>query len=333
MSETVNKAWRMAVVTLMLPVALAEGADPRGIVGDHNCVDLAAIPESCIRQASSLRVLVRHASVGQGIDWGLACLAGAHPTNPACSGFPAGKYDRGRWVFELRAGNWRAKVDDLVQQAAARANDFDVLTMKFCYLDALGTGHPDWEYYRSRMEQLETAHPGKTSVWWTIPLTRDGQSGTDVFNALVRSYCVAKGKVLFDIADIECHEPNGVKLLNAHGNEIISAKYTKEIHAGHLNPDGRVRVASAWWHLMARIAGWDPHPAGGDPNAVARADFDRDRAVTAMDLLLFSGRWLARGQLLREDINHDGWVDFSDFTEFAGVWHMIAGPTQSPLPR
>ena len=74
----------------------------------------------------------------------------------------------------------------------------------------------------------------------------------------MRSYCAAHGKVLFDIADIECHEADGTKLVNASGNEIISANYTKEIHAGHLNPTGRVRVASAFWYLMARIAGWKP---------------------------------------------------------------------------
>ncbi len=231
--------------------------DPAGaVVIDHKCVDLSAIPQIHIAPAGSLRLLLRHASVGQGIGWGLDCFAGLHPTNSECSCHLPGDYPRDNWVLELRAGNWKDKVDDLVTQAETRTDEFDVFTMKFCYIDALGDSHPDWDYYRTAMEQLELNYPDKVFVWWTIPLTRDGMPGTDFFNAIVRSYCRANGKILFDIADIECHDPNGLKQTNAQGNEVICADYTKEIHAGHLNVPGRIRVASALWQLMASIAGW-----------------------------------------------------------------------------
>jgi hypothetical protein len=254
----------LVLAALSVASTYASGTDT--ILIDHNCVDVSVIPDRYVLPASSLRVMVRHASVGQGIIWGLDCLAGKHPTNSVCSCFPAGKYDRSRWVFEARMGNWQDKIDDLVTQTTARLDDFDVFTMKLCYIDALGDGHPDWEYFRSQMEKLEADYPCKTFVWWTIPLTRDGQAGTDWFNTQIRAYCAAQGKILFDIADVECHEADGTKLLNAGGNEIISANYTKEIHAGHLNPTGRVRVASAFWHLMARIAGWNPCRCVEDAN-------------------------------------------------------------------
>jgi hypothetical protein len=260
----------VSIAVVILCLALASGVGAQAIVVDHRCVDLSAIPDEYVSWAAAERVLLRHASVGQGIGWGLDCLAGQHPTNSVCPDVPAGRYDRSNWVLEARAGNWRDKMEDLVSQAASRNTDFDVLMMKFCYIDALGSSHPDWEYCRSRMEQLETDYPDKTLVWWTIPLTRDGQAGTDVFNAQVRSYCAAHHKILFDVADVECHDPDGTKLTNGQGNEVISQNYTKEIHAGHLNPEGRVRVASALWHLMARIAGWDPNaspPTLPDPNA------------------------------------------------------------------
>jgi len=266
MQRTTNAVWLETLFVLLLPAVTALGSGLNAIIIDHNCVDVSAIPDSYLLPASSLRVLMRHASVGQGIIWGLDCLAGDHPTNSVCSCFPTGKYKRDNWVFEARMGNWRDKVDDLVAQTASRLDDFDVFMMKFCYIDALGDGHPDWEYSRSQMEKLEADYPNKTFVWWTIPLTRDGQGGTDVFNSQVRSYCDANGKILFDMADLECHEADGTKLLNASGNEIISANYTKEIHAGHLNPVGRVRVASAFWQLMARVAGWDPCSCVEDVN-------------------------------------------------------------------
>ena len=228
---------------------------------DHNCVDLSIIPDRYLPLATSLRALFRHASVGDGINWGLDCLAGLKPTNSSCSCYTPGKYDRSNWILENRGNpGSKEKVDDLVTQTQLRSADFDVFMMKFCYIDALGDSHPDWDYYRTKMEQLEADYPNKKFVWWTIPLTRDGMPGTDWFNQKVRSYCAEHKKILFDIADIECYDPNGVKQTNAQGYEVICQDYTKEIHAGHLNVPGRIRVASAFWHLMARIAGWQRGP-------------------------------------------------------------------------
>ena len=164
MQRTVGQTWlRMATVVLLVMALLPRPASG-GFIVDHNCTDLSAIPDCCLEPASSLRVLLRHASVGQGIGWGLDCLAGKHPTNSVCSGFPPGTYKRDNWVLEARIGDWRSKTDDLVAQATSRIVDFDVFMSKFCYIDALGDSHPDWEYVRSRMEQLEADYPDKVFV-------------------------------------------------------------------------------------------------------------------------------------------------------------------------
>lgn len=253
----------VVAVGFLLSMFSAVGvARTTAIVIDHNGVDISAIPDNSVAAAASLRMLLRHASVGQGIAWGLDCLGGRKPTQAACQYFPAGIYDRSNWVLEARLGDGRTKIDDLVTQAETRTDEFDVFMMKYCYIDALGDSHPDWEYYRGKMEQLEAQYPEKRFVWWTIPLTRDGQPGSDEFNALVRAYCQANAKILFDIADIECYEPSGERLTNLQGNEIISGSYTNEIHAGHLNVDGRIRVASALWRLMAAVAADMDKPTG-----------------------------------------------------------------------
>ncbi len=263
---------RVCVVAILLCGAAVDTAHAKAILIDHNCIDLSVIPEDSVAAAASLRLLLRHASVGQGIDWGLDCLAGLKPTNTSCKCFAPGEYDRTNWILEARMGDGRSKIDDLVAQVSARADEFDVFTMKYCYIDALGDHHPDWEYYRTQMEQLEAQYPDKHFVWWTIPLTRDGQPGTDAFNALVRSYCGANGKILFDIADIECHDPSGVKQTNAQGDETICQDYTKESHAGHLNVEGRIRVASVLWRLMAAIA--DDRSSATDPHTIIYVDDD-----------------------------------------------------------
>jgi len=252
--------WAACIILFSIPTNNARSAiinvnaQRQAIIIDHNCVDLAAIPQQYVQPAASLRMLLRHASVGQGIIWGLDCLAGSKPTQSSCSGYLPGKYNRANWVFEARTGDGKSKIDDLVTQAATRTNEFDVFMMNYCYIDALGDAHPDWEYFRSKMEYLETTYPDKIFVWWTIPLTRLGQPSSDWFNAKVRSYCAANKKILFDIADIECYDLAGARLTNAQGDEIISAEYTNETAAGHLNTTGRIRVASAFWRLMARLA-------------------------------------------------------------------------------
>src|SRR4030042_619005 len=110
MQRAVNRIGAAALGLVLLSVASAADVESRAIIVDHNCVDPAAIPDHHVSAAASLRALLRPASVGQGIVGGLDCLAGEHPTNSACSCFPAGVYDRSQWVFEARQGNWRDKV-------------------------------------------------------------------------------------------------------------------------------------------------------------------------------------------------------------------------------
>ena len=220
----------------------AEDLPPvQGITIDHLCTDLSAIPDAALLDATAIRIMMRHASVGGNISDGLDDIYDYDS-----------KYDHSNWDFQNRGNpGWQAKVDDLVEQTAAQLEDFDVFTMKLCYID----DDASWEYYRDYMEQLEADYPDKIFVWWTMPITTSGNSSRDAFNDSVRSYCEANNKILFDIADIECHNPNGVKQTDGSGRETLYSGYTYD--GGHLNGAGRQRVASAFWHLMARLAGWD----------------------------------------------------------------------------
>ncbi len=229
----------------ILAIALlagAAGARAQGIVADHTATALASIPDPALPPAASLRLLLRHASVGENIDSGLDALQGQNA-----------KYDRSRWVFESRGNpGWQAKVDDLVAQAAARAGSFDVLTMKFCYIDSAAS----FTYYRDKMLQLEVGYPAKRFVWWTMPIETSGNAARQAFNDQVRAFARANGKALFDIADVEAHNASGQKRTDAYGRELLWPEWTSD--GGHLSNAGAQRVASAWWWLMARLAGWDP---------------------------------------------------------------------------
>jgi hypothetical protein len=218
-------------------------ARAQAIVADHTSTAIASIPDAALTGAASLRVLLRHASVGGNIDGGLEALHAS-----------ASKYDRSRWIFQNRGNpGWQAKVDDLVSQAAAYAGSYDVLSMKFCYIDS----DASFTYYRDGLLQLEASYPGKRFVWWTMPIETSSNAARQTFNDQVRAYARANGKLLFDIADIEAFNAAGLKRTDAYGREVMWPEWTSD--GGHLNSAGAERVASAWWWLMARLAGWDPN--------------------------------------------------------------------------
>ena len=220
----------------------AAPAEAEAIVADHTSTAVAGLPAPAVAAAASLRLMVRHASVGGNISSGLDAL---HDQEA--------RYDRSLWSFQNRGNpGWKAKVDDLVAQAALQAGSFDVLTMKFCYID------PDasFIYYRDALLGLEQAWPTKRFVWWTIPIETTGNTARQAFNDQVRAYALANGKLLFDVADIESHDAGGQKRTDGSGRELLCDEWTSD--GGHLNADGAVRVAGALWWLMARIAGWSP---------------------------------------------------------------------------
>jgi hypothetical protein len=129
-------------------------------------------------------------------------------------------------------------------------------------------------------EAMEARHPTRTFVHHTTSLARSigTQQATD-FNNQVREYARDHNKFLLDVADIESHDPagepcydnrDGVPYSTGNASEnypndgqripALCQHYTRETDGGHLgNPDvGKIRLAKAWWILMARIAGWTP---------------------------------------------------------------------------
>ncbi len=239
------------------------------IVIDHTSLVLFdQIPDEKIAEAAKIRLLFRHASVGENINFGLSCLwgnyAGRRPG--VCSDFYNLKYDRSNWVFQFRGNpGWIEKVDDFVVQTDLQAEQFDALTFTLGYLDGLdGMTYPtisDEENFQKHfvepLEALEARHPDKIFIYWTMSLARQGHANTTKFNEMLRGYAREHGKILIDIADIESHDPDGSLVTDANGNPIISDFYTDEVNAGHLNTLGREVMAKAFWVLMARVAGWD----------------------------------------------------------------------------
>jgi hypothetical protein len=240
---------------------IAEGCNPLtgGIVIDHNAVDPAAIPQAWLDQARELVTFFNHKSIGNNILDGIADLETLDPARYSINVQHSSGTSIG--INHYEAGTNQHPMDKISGFAALVLDGHNTAFMKFCVGDfepwTSYAAHDIWIAYRDMMIEQQSAHPDTTLVWWTAPLTTQsdarGLASFAEFNDYVRSYVAANGGILFDIADIESHDPGG-NPVTAGGYEAMYNGYSTD--GAHLNQTGRQRVASAMWWLLARLAGW-----------------------------------------------------------------------------
>jgi hypothetical protein len=278
---------------VFLPFLRGSGSGPslpgNGILTNHQSLALFnSIPDSYIQAASRMTLIFWHASVGNNIDNGLDCLMDKiHPRPYSCDRdllpdqiIYNSKYDRDNWVFEFHqpppAQNpgWWDKVFLFVDRVDGfgTGQDYDVVSYKFGYVDGLPGSLIDDRFFNNisndpypsieDLEALQTRHPGKFVMLWTMGLARLATPDARSFNQSMRSYANSHEKILVDIADIESHRPDGSACYdNSSQNiEALCDEYTDEINGGHLNALGMQRMAKALWIAMARVAGWNGNP-------------------------------------------------------------------------
>lgn len=202
------------------------------------------------------------------------------------------KYDCSNWIFEQKSGSWSELTADFIQQLGpAYADAVDVWSYQFSYLNVTENDNiadPDKGFFTDNanafdihdLEDWLAQHPDKTFFFWTTSLARGiGTSVSTAFNERMREYCQTHGRILFDMADIISHTDQGLPCFdNRDGVPYVAMSgqsenhpddgfdwpaicqdYTTETEGGHLGSvsAGKVRMAKAFWVLMARIAGWD----------------------------------------------------------------------------
>ena len=263
--------------TCLLPALLATGfvfavhaGDMSGqaaIVIDHNCIDNKdnLIPQEWLDKARRKGVYFGHQSVGSNMLDGLDELSNTSPKrykieiveNPAPEWFDKHGGIGHNPIGEN--GNPASKVRDFIEQMTGKGYGRHAGTgmMKFCFVDITAATNVTGVFntYRQGLEGLEHSCPKTVLVWWTVPVVKDGNNKKrESYNALVRDYCRAHNKVLFDIADIESYSPGGQRRL-AYSLPVLDSSYTED--GSH--PDshaGKLRLARAYWWLAARLSGW-----------------------------------------------------------------------------
>lgn len=235
-------------------------APTRAIVIDHERIAGAAQVSPATREKlARTSFYFAHASVGGNMLKGLKALNKENPqqyplvARDAGNG-PGGSFEGGV-VYQDNRGNpgWRGKIDHFRQRVDGGWNGAGLVVLdKFCYVD------PDADpgVYLQTMSDLERRHPDTVVVYATIPL----KSGEDrnntrrqAFNEQVRRFVRERGGVLFDIADIEAHDPAGRAIV--FGSNATPTLYDAYTHdGGHLNAQGARRVALGFYALAAELA-------------------------------------------------------------------------------
>lgn len=239
------------------------------------------------------------------------CRQSAHPVpelslSPAEVGW-AGSYPRPNWKYaawpgasngtfqELNCGvptdEWYMKLDCFIRYVDANPAAYQVYSYQNSYVEVDNgstIASPTQGYFVAQanrmdvtdLEALEARHPNLRFIYWTSSLARAiGTRESAEFNAQMRQYALSRGKVLFDVADIESHTPAGQACYDnrdsvqycvngrcenhpSDGQALpaICPHYTTELEGGHLGSvsAGKIRIAKAFWVLMARLAGWNP---------------------------------------------------------------------------
>lgn len=254
-----------------------------GVIVDHQSRDLALIPSRWIDSArTTLHIAYGHTSHGSQLVDGMTGLVSYKGTQYLFNGSGAGG------ALELRdvpfsGASDLGNPDRTAWETATRTYlsthpEVNVIIWSWCGQVSSATP-ADITTYLNLMNGLEQDYPGVKFVYMTGHLDGTGLTGTlHLRNEQIRQFCRTNKKILFDFADIESYDPDGVyfgdKIPNDNCDYDANGDGSRENNwaiewqnahpgqwyncsAAHSQPlNGNLKAYAAWW-LWARLAGWD----------------------------------------------------------------------------
>jgi hypothetical protein len=281
------------LVLLMLLLSLCPGCkkegeeslvlDPSDLIIDHRSVNLNTVPSEWISTAKkNLHIAYSHTSHGSQIIDGMTGLVSFKGTTYSWNnGGSGGALDLHDYAMSGDLGapdrtSWATQTRTYLS-----ANpDVNVVIWSWCGQVSTST-EADITTYLNLMAGLENDFKNVKFVYMTGHLDGTGLTGTlHLRNEQIRTYCKSNKKILFDFADIECYDPDGVYFgakkpndacdFDSDGNGTLESNWAVQwqnshtqgkdwfnCSSAHSQPLNANQKAYAAWWLWARLAGWD----------------------------------------------------------------------------
>ncbi len=327
------------------------------IIIDHNHTDLAATSEAAMSKAKTdLHIAYGHTSHGSQLTSGMTGLntfingGGLGLSFPTDffdwnNGGAGGALDLHDGAMGGDCGYYPAWVDNTTAYLENPSNsDVNVIIWSWCGQvdDKYAAGTLESEYL-APMTALEVAYSNVTFVYMTGHVDHWDDADNKAANQMVRDYCIANDKVLFDFADIESYDPDGVYYEFPHDNcdyyeSVDGAKLGNwatewQTHPSHaedidwyscscahsvaLNCN---RKAYAAWALWAAIAESMEDIMAGDMDCNGSVDYAGDLPLFVSALLDPTGYEPPPDcSVNAADMNADGDINGSDIAGFVSA--------------
>lgn len=279
------------------PNTLPEASFNTEIISNHsyaNLESLRTIPISAIETAkNNLHIAYGHTSHGSQITTGMTGLNNFANTGILGSNYPVNLFDWNDggaynsldlhdYAMAGDCGYYPEWVDNTVTYLEDDGNsDINIIIWSWCGQVSSISEATMTTNYLEPMANLEEAYPDIIFIYMTGHLDGTGLDGTlHLRNEQIRDFCLDNNKVLYDFADIETYNPDGLYygdknpndncdydlVDGSSGNWAIewAGSHTEDVdwyacnsaHSHALNAN--MKAYAAWW-LWARIAGWNGH--------------------------------------------------------------------------
>ena len=280
------------------------------IIVNHTCTDINQIPEAAINKAKSdLHIAYAHTSHGSQLISGMGGSGSSNALNTFLTDNPAyPNYSAGlcRWVDDSgNAGStsgyldlddrfvsgdlgnpnrttWASRtrsylgnpINNTTNPNYGRGNtrpEVNVIIWSWC--GQASTSITNIDIYLNLMEELISDYPNVQFVFMTGHLNGTGAGRTlNLANEHIRNHCITNGRILYDFADIESYDPDGLvnymELMatdncayDSDGNGSRDKNWASDwqsahtqnrdwwasgaAHSQHLN--GNLKGYAAWW--------------------------------------------------------------------------------------
>ncbi len=273
-------------LVLVFQPSQINGSDfSESIIADHSIVNMIRynqIPDSTILKAkNTLHIAYQHTSHGSQITDGMNAL----PSFKEGLGGTLNLYDFNTTflhdyaipsVPDVGYEGWADATRDYLDDSENA--DCNVIMWSWCGQASSQTEQSMIDHYLAPMAQLELEYPNVMFVYMTGHVDGTGLEGNlHQRNEQIREFCISGNRILFDFADIESYDPDGI----FYGDKYVTdnCDWNNDTHSGNWAIDWQVshtedidwyscscahsqalngnQKAYAIWWLWAKLSGWE----------------------------------------------------------------------------